>query len=435
MKFFNFLLCAILLACLISCKEKNQVKENNYDKVFVTFYYKDTVNKKAFVIINIHSYTGKDTFVYRFSKKYVQIKSLLVNGVNSNYKFIGDSLLVFSKKNITENIIKIDYIVQMDSIRIKKCYLLDGYEWCPQVQNEMAELSINAIIPEGNNLYYKVEPLLKIKGNDTIYSISKNLTRSFILIIAPNNYYTKIEKEINKKKLIFYFRNKDQQHRDSIINECVKTFKFCETNVGDYNRNSFVLIEYPDVGWCASQEGFLIIGNIIVYYYNKLPEFNFWPIHETIHQWIGNGFFFKKVKDVRYIQFYIESLTEFLTWEYIEGKCNNDTIKKIVADRIKEYNTEIKGTINDKPLSANLNNRITYACSPIIYYNIRNIIGKDKWHQFLKEFYNNNKGQFITFDEFLQELSKYLDKKEIKKLHLYLDNKFSYFLSQNKNII
>ena len=58
-------------------------------------------------------------------------------------------------------------------------------------------------------------------------------------------------------------------------------------------------------------------------------------------------------------------------------------------------------------------------------------MGNDKWHQFIKEYYEAYKGKFTTFDDLILELSKYLDDKEIKKIHLYLDNNFSYFLSQN----
>jgi len=357
-----------------------------------------------------------------------------MNGKKCNYLFKNHYLKILPGQSKKNNQIVLDFSLPMDSLYTKKEYFIGSYFLFPNKDNNRVELSINARIPSGYKYYSNGNVILKTNGSDSVYTIHNNLVKYYAVILAPNNRYEKIEKTIKNKKLKFYFIDTNKNKQDSIINDLIVSYKNCENKIGDYNRNEFVFIEYPDLDYCNSMEGFLVSGRSWVYYYNRFPGMNFWTSHEIVHQWFGSGVYLRKTKTkISYRNFLSESLSEFIRWTNLEDVFKNDTLQKNINYSIIEYENQIKGSKNDEPISADLPNRVTYACGPIIYYYIRNKIGKDNWHKLLRDYYNTYKGKFATFDDFELELSKYMSKADIKTMHSYLDNKFSFFLSQFKN--
>lgn len=153
------------------------------------------------------------------------------------------------------------------------------------------------------------------------------------------------------------------------------------------------------------------------------PDIRFWPTHETIHQWVGAGYFNTISKNTKNRWFIEESLTEYLRYVYVEKTYGTDSLKIEIKKSIDYYNKQIKGTSQDVSISANLPNDITYCIGPLIFHTVRMEMGDENWHKFIQKLYANNYGNVIDYNMFKKLLSKYAGYSIIQKMEDRMNTK------------
>ena len=257
----------------------------------------------------------------------------------------------------------------------------------------------------------KHDPSMEISNNETnnsnYYEFHNKLNSGLPLFIAPTAYYKETDKKQNNISIRYYFHNADTALNNSIIKESLKAIDFCVHYIGSYNRTQLTYIEFPTFPMAQSLETFLMMGTDFIKMFGKYPDMKFWVAHETIHQWIGVGYFDAIYTSPKYSRFIEESLTEYVRYIYLEKNFGKDSLAGQIKDVVNIYNKQIKGTDQDVPVSSNSPNRVTYCVGPLIFHVVSIKIGENNWQKFISSLYSKYYGKIIDYEIFKKELSVY----------------------------
>lgn len=399
----------LIIIVIYSCNRTSNY-QNKSEMVF------DQTTGKLTIKAKIRNYN----YNYFLLSHYALINSLKIDNKNISIRHIYDTLYLSGIKSRSR--ISIEYSLPIDSFKVDKIYYFTRpQKWFPFKYDLVSKMEFTIELPKSFTLYScgRNEIIDKSQKSNTYLHINNSNT-SYAIIIAPEDYYSYCSKVVNNKEIDFYFVNKDTLITNSIISESVKTFELCTKTIGEYSRDKLIFIECPDLWYCQSLEGFIIAGEGFVSYYND-PEMKFWPSHEMIHQWIGSGMYIANNNEFKC--FIEESLTEYLRLYFIKTRFDNDSLLSIKQSMIGEYNSKIKDSENDVSISTNKPNRVTYIIGPLYFDYLQRTIGDKDWKKFINDLYSSNINKIITYKDFKETLSKYLNIKEIDELEELLKHK------------
>jgi len=388
----------------------------------------DTISRK----LDIHSdirIQNKDTIsdVKFLFRDWIKIERAKLNGRNLEYHQAKDTLYVHANKLKTLNL-TIDYTLPIDSFKLDKkenvIALNRPLKWYPYIYDDISELNSKITVPKGYNVYSS-GVLLDYNENNAFchYRFQNKINSGFPYFFAPKGYYRETTKRQNGINIKFCFHNPDSILTKSIIRESLSGFDFGTLYIGKYNRPNLTYIEYPGFDCSQSLETFVLMGSDFIKYFGLYPSIRFWPSHETIHQWIGAGYFNSFSKRREKMCFMEESLTEYLRYMCVEEVYGTDSLKNEIKRSIDYYNKQIKGTPQDVSISTNLPNDVTYLIGPLILHTVRLEMGDENWHKFIRKLYVDNYGKVIDYNIFKSTLGLYAKLSTIQRMEESMNTK------------
>lgn len=385
----------------------------------------DTVSKRIEVInlIVIEKVdTNRNTKL--FLSPDIAIDSVKINGRKLNLSRVGDTLCL--QMGIGKRCkLTFWYSIPIDSFMYDKAIVLTrGMKWCPYLHDNISALNSEVTVPNGYKVYSSGTLDSKnIKETTVTYKYSNKINSGLPFIIAPNNYYSEITKQQNGFSIEYCFLNKDTSLQNAIINESLAALRFCSNYIGNYKRKQLIYIEVPKFGTAQSLETIILMSSEFIKYFSLYKDMRFWVAHETIHQWIGVGYFNSIFDSTQYGTFIEESLTEYIRYVYLEKTIGQDSLAGQIKYVVNIYNTEIKGTDQDVPISSNKPSRVIYCNAPLIFHVVRMDIGDAKWQSFIRKLYSKYYGRCIDYEDFKKTLKLYATKDIITKMEEHIKQK------------
>jgi aminopeptidase N len=404
----------------------DRIKKNDIDITSYNIVMKlDTVSRKLEIqtdmLIEIPN-TSK--IIKLLFSDLMKIDKATINGNKLDYTHTNDTLFA-NVGSLNKIKLTLNYSLPIDSFKNDKMFALTrAMKWCPFVRDDVSELTFKITLPKGYKAYSSGELISNNETNNSnYYEFHNKLNSGLPLFIAPTAYYKETDKKQNNISIRYYFHNPDTELNNSIIKESLKAIDFCVHYIGGYNRTQLTYIEFPTFPMAQSLETFLMMGTDFIKMFGKYPDMKFWVAHETIHQWIGVGYFDAIYTSPKYSRFIEESLTEYMRYIYLEKNFGKDSLADQIKDVVNIYNKQIKGTDQDVPISSNSPNRVTYCVGPLILHVVRMKIGEDNWQKFISSLYSKYYGKIIDYDIFKKELSVYADSTVISNMENELEAK------------
>jgi hypothetical protein len=414
------------LILLIVFSSFYSIGKNEADVISYSIVMKlDTVARKLEVqnVINIENSGSSKICTFLFWNN-IKINNAQLNGKNLDYKFDNDTLSVNigSAKKIK---LTLNYTIPIDSLITFHKYgiiaLTRGNWWCPFISDDISALHSKITVPGGFIVYSSGELInYSETANGNYFEYYNFINSGLPIIIAPENYYKQVSKKQDNISIKYYFHNPDHALTNSIIDESLATIHFCVNYIGNYNRSQLTYIEYPGFPSAQALETFVMMGSDFIKYY---PQMKYWVAHETIHEWMGAGYFNAMSKSNKYGRFIEESLTEYMRYLYLEKTFGQDSLAGQIKHMINVFNNEIKGTDQDVPILVNLPNRVTYCVGPLIFHVVRKEMGEENWHNFIKSLYSKYYGKMIDYNDFRKELSIFTNQSVISKMEKSIESK------------
>jgi len=356
--------------------------------------------------------------------RYLTIDSVKAKGRKLNFFRAGDTLCMQTGMFKRSEFI-FWYSIPIDSFMYDKVIVLTrGMKWCPYLHDNISVLQSEVTVPNGYKVYSSGTLDSKSIGeHNCTYQYSNKINSGLPFIIAPKNYYSEITKEQNGFSIKYCFLNKDTSLRKSIITESLSAIKFCTDYIGSYKRKQLTYIEVPKFGSAQSFETLILMSSEFINYFSLYKDMRFWVSHETIHQWIGVGYFNSIYNSPQFGTFIEESLTEYMRYVYIEKTFGKDSLAGQIKYVVNIYTTQIKGTDQDVPISSNKPSRVIYCNAPLIFHVIRLEIGDAKWRSFIRNLYSDNYGRCIDYGSFKKTLRLFANKDVINEMEANIQKK------------
>ncbi len=422
-KLISFIILAI---SIYSCSRKSN---HEIDIISYTINMNmDTISRKLDIKteIEIHNTdtTGKIKFLFC---DWIKINKAQINGNDIEFRRNNDTLIINTENYKSINL-SFDYALALDSFIQDKqgqvFALTRALKWCPFIYDDISELCSNITVPKGYKVYTSGNLIKQIDNVESQqYKFHNKLNAGLPFVFAPENFYKETVKKQNGTNLKFYFHNPDTLLTNLIINECLLSFEFCTKYIGKYKKPNLTYIELPGINYSQSLETFVLMGSDFINYFGIYPSIRFWPSHETIHQWIGSGYFNTISKNKHNRWFIEESLTEYVRYTFVEMSHGKDSLDTEIKNSIDYYNKNVKDTEQDVSISTNLPNDIVYIVGPLVLHTIRLEIGDSKWQSFISKLYADNYGKVIDYNKFKNTLSLYANPSVIEKMENSMNKK------------
>ena len=419
----------LFIACFVSLCSFGNNKKHGIDILsYNVEMHLDTISRKLDIHTDIRIQNTDTTDIVRFLFcDWIKINKAQLNDKSLEYRQGKDTLLIHVDRLRKLNLI-LDYTLPVDSFKQDKpgkvIALTRAMKWCPFIYDDISELNSKITVPKGYKVYSSG---VLLNYNETAtschYRFQNKINSGFPCFFAPTGYFRETAKTQNGINVKFYFHNPDSTLINPIIKESLLGLDFSTQYIGKYNRPNLTYIELPGFDSSQSLESFVLMGSNFIKYFGLYPDIRFWPTHETIHQWVGAGYFNTISKNTKNRWFIEESLTEYLRYVYVEKTYGTDSLKIEIKKSIDYYNKQIKGTSQDVSISANLPNDITYCIGPLIFHTVRMEMGDENWHKFIQKLYANNYGNVIDYNMFKKLLSKYAGYSIIQKMEDRMNTK------------
>jgi hypothetical protein len=400
----------------------NAICKNDPDIISYNIVIKlDTVSRNLEVQTDILIDNPDTSSVLKFLFwESIKINKAQINDKKLDYRYANDTLYlnIGSRK---KNVLTLHYSIPIDSLIIFKQYKIIALNrsgwWCPFMKDDLSELHSKITVPKGYKVYSSGELVSYDEtSSGNCFRYYNKINSGLPLFIAPEGYYKEVDKKQDHILIKYLFHNPDTVLTNSIIKESLSTIHFCADYIGNYNRPQLTYIEFPGFPSAQGLETFVLMGSDFIKYFGLYPQMRFWVAHETIHQWIGAGYFNAVYKSPQNGRFIEESFTEFVRDIYLEKTFGEDSLAGQIRDRINIYNKEIKGKDQDVPVSVNMPNRVTYVIGSLIFHVVRMEMGEDNWHNFIRSLYAKNYGRMIDYNDFRNELSLFANQSVINKM-------------------
>jgi len=316
--------------------------------------------------------------------------------------------LVSSKKLSVD----FDYTLPIDKFKSKNdMAILDrGHRWYPLILDQIAKFTLKAEVPKG----YVVFSAGDFVEKKTFPEYSQFLWESKIpvfklpLIIAKSDLYNETVKKCGAKEIYFYSSTVDKETKNKILSEACSTLKFYNEFIGEYPHNRLTLIEIPELEGTNIATGLLMIGRTFI---DAFKQGQYDNLHLSIAcQWMAAGVFFKfGSKGFWFLQL---SLPHYLRLMYLERTKGKDAFTQGLQQGLDAYK-EIAGSENEVSImdvdfpNSKEKARAIYGKGPYVIDKLRRQIGDENWEKLIKDIYKDFKGEILTYDEFINYLSRY----------------------------
>jgi hypothetical protein len=335
--------------------------------------------------------------------------------VNLPYRFVGKDTLrltVPSERVATRNL-TLDFMYTLPMKELKgDVMLIDrGHRWYPLILDQIAKFKLTATVPEGYDVFAPGDFVEKKDLHQHYRFIweSKIPVFKLSLVIAKSNFYKETFRKCDNKEIRYYSStSSDKETMEQILSEACSAFNFYNQSIGEYPHNRLTLVEIPGLGGTNISTAFLMVDSTLV---DEFKKGNYDQLLLSVAaQWMAAGVFFKfQGKGFWFLQL---SLPHYLRLMYLEKTKGEEAFTKDLQRGLDAYK-EIAGS--DKEVSimdvdfpnTKEKARVIYGKGPYVIDKVRRQVGDENWDKFIKDVYNNFKGKILTYDEFINYLSKY----------------------------
>ncbi len=335
------------------------------------------------------------------------------NWIDVPYKFTGKDTLGLTVPSELESSeeLAIDFEYSLSIDELKDVMILSrGHRWYPLIIDQIARFKLTVEVPNEYEVFSAGDLVEKKKFTEYSRFIweSKIPVFKLPLIIAKSDLYEETVKNIDHKKIYLYSSTIDEETREEIISEAGSMLKFYNKFIGEYPHNRLTLIEIPKLQGTNIASGLLMVGSKNFDWFKK-------GYYESLHlsiatQWIAAGVFFKLFgKGFWFLQL---SLPHYLRLMYLEQTKGEDAFTKGLQRGLDQYK-EIAGTENEVAIidvdfpNTKEKARVIYGKGPYVIDKVRRQIGDENWEKLIKDIYKDFKGRILTYNEFINYLSKY----------------------------
>jgi|GEM_PF-5142134 len=353
----------------------------------------------------------------------IPINKLTCNNDSVAYTRSGDGLQ-FRLPSAPKYELRLDYTLEADSFKSDRVIaLVRARKWVPYLFDNIASSEINLTVPARYYAYSSgTQRDYRFDGVNREYHFGAKVNAGLPLFIAPVDYYTGVSVRWKGTELNYFFHASDTVVANTVVRESMRAFRFGNKFVGKYHPSTITYIEFPEFDFCQSMPGFVLMGTD--YLTNvKRPDKRDWVGHETLHQWIGNGYFTTLYNHSPYSRFTEESLTEYLRMVGLQKSFGPDTLRAMLRENCRIYTTRIQGTSEDVPIALDRPNWVTYTVGPIIWHLVRQSMGDKKWQRFIRTLYARYYGKVIDYAVFRRQLVKFASEETVHQMERRLNTK------------
>jgi hypothetical protein len=330
------------------------------------------------------------------------------------YKFVGKDTLrltipseLAASRNLT---LDFKYTLRMDELKSGVMILDRGHRWYPLILDQIARFKLTVTVPKGYDVLSAGDFVEKkdLSERSRFVWESKIPVFKLPLIIAKSGSYNETVKKCGSKEIYFYSSTVDKETKEKILSEACSCFEFYNKLIGEYPHHRLTLIEIPEMDGTDIATGLLLIGSTFM---DAFQQGQYDNLHLSIAcQWIAAGVFFKFLgKGFWFLQL---SLPHYLRLMYLERTKGEDAFTQGLQQGLDAYK-EIAGSENEVSImdvdfpNSKEKARTIYGKGPYIIDKLRRQIGDENWEKFIKGIYKDFKGRILTYDEFINYLSRY----------------------------
>jgi hypothetical protein len=330
------------------------------------------------------------------------------------YKFVGkDTLhLTLPSELVSSRSLSLDfkYTFPLSDSKGDLIILDRGYRWYPLILDQIARFKLTVSVPKGYDVFASGDFVEKKDMHESSRFVweSKIPVFKLPLIIAKSGLYGQTVGECAGKEIYLYSSTLDKETKGKIISEACSTFKFFNELIGEYPHHGLTLIEIPEMEGTDIATGLLMIGSTFM---DAFQQGQYDNLHLSIAcQWMAAGVFFKfGGKGFWFLQL---SLPHYLRLMYLERTKGKDAFAQGLQQGLDAYK-EIAGSENEVSIldvdfpNSKEKARVIYGKGPYVIDKLRRQIGDENWEKLIKDIYKDFKGKILTYDEFINYLSRY----------------------------
>ena len=247
------------------------------------------------------------------------------------------------------------------------------------------------LVSEAEN--WKVEN----RDNRSVYSFDFPYPLEHIHLIGTKKWIVK-EKEYNGIKVQTYFFDRDKDLSKVFLEKTIKYIKGYEKRIGKFPYKRFAVVEnFFPTGY--SMPTFTLIGQRIIRFpfviNSSLP-------HEILHQWFGCSIYVDDQKGN-----WAEGLTTYLSdYYYSKDKkyYRKNMILKYIAYGKPDYPLkDFRGKTDTR------SEAIGYGKGMMVFYMLEEIIGKEKFTEFLSQLYRDYRFKRASWEDIKNIINKVTD--------------------------
>ncbi|WP_293448270.1 ChaN family lipoprotein [Persephonella sp.] len=269
--------------------------------------------------------------------------------------------------------------------------------WYPFI-DKLAFYRLRVDIDKGFVLVSEAENWkIENRDNRSVYSFEFPYPLERIHLIGTKKWIVQ-EKEYNGIKVQTYFFERDKDLSEKFLDKTVQYIKEYEKRIGKFPYKRFAVVEnFFPTGY--SMPTFTLIGQRIIRFpfviNSSLP-------HEILHQWFGCSVYVDDQNGN-----WAEGLTTYLSdYYYSEDKkqYRKNTILKYLAYGKPDYPLKDFRGKTDKRSEA-----IGYGKTMMVFYMLEEIIGKERFTEFLSQLYTNYRFKRASWEDIKNIINRITD--------------------------
>jgi hypothetical protein len=324
----------------------------------------------------------------------------------------GDSLRLLLPSDLaTADSLTLRFGYRLPVDQFKDVLVLDrGNRWYPLMMDQIARVRLTAEVPGE----YRVFSAGDLVQSDTSGHGSRYVWETKIpvfkipLVIARDGMYQETARTVDAKSIRLYSFSADSGLREEIVSETSDAFDFFTKLMGDYPHASLSLVEIPELEGTDIASGLVLTGSkdlelVRIGYDDAL-------LLSTAAQWMAAGVFFEFLgRGFWFLQLSLPHHLRLMCIEHARGK---DAFAEQLQRGLEAYKQAVESG-NDVPILnvdfLNTKQKATaiYGKGPFVLEKLRMAMGETDWDEFLRDIYHDYKGRILTYDMFLECLSKY----------------------------
>jgi len=371
---------------------------------------------------------GNKIFKYGNDVGYINITSIVMDNNDLNFSQ-NDTYVCINMPKVIKPNTRIELTIAFEAKIPKICHRTgynDNAMWfgnfIPTVaQYDKDGWNINSYYPAGDPFYSSISNFnvsitvdkgytvigsgiasVSEKDDKLSYCFKEDMIRDFAFSVSDK--YNKVSKETKDNISIdfYYYSNIDNPQK--FLDAAEKSLNYCSNKIGTYPYKSFNIIEtelfgeigmeYPEIVFMDSN------------YLHKQSSVSS-LIHETAHQWFYNIIGNNQIKNA-----WIDEGMVSLIQECAKG-LSNEEIAAIMESAYNDLNSQLN-SLEVKIVDTDISKfnswtnyyYIEYIKSKLMFYNLREKMGEEKFEQFLKSYYNKYAFKTVSREDIVNTASE-----------------------------